>query len=122
MTALPQQLHDRAIGGTVSWIFEGAWKAELGWAGGFTGYGRQASAEATEIWLAMTASTTEHTGFTAAGDLTVLQSLHDAEINGEVTWWKPSEGFTVELAGDQPHHFADWAAAEAWLRAQLVRA
>jgi hypothetical protein len=37
MSALPQQLHDRAIGGTVAWIFDGAFTAELGWAGGFTG-------------------------------------------------------------------------------------
>jgi hypothetical protein len=44
-----------------------------------------------------------------------LQALHDAEINGEVTWWKPSEGFTVLITNDPPHHFANWAAADAWL-------
>jgi hypothetical protein len=71
--------------------------------------------------LATTAATVEAQGFTAAGDITVLQALHDAEVNGEVTWWKPGEGFTVLITNDQPHQFANWAAAEAWLRAQLLR-
>lgn len=113
---LPQTLHDRSIGGTIAWIFDGAWKAELGWAGGFTAYGRGQSSDEVAIWLAMTAASVDKRGFTAAGDFTVLQQLHDAEINGTVTWWKPSEGFTVQLAGGEQEHFRDWAAAEARLR------
>jgi hypothetical protein len=35
-------------------------------------------------------------GFTAAGDFAVLPQLHDAELNGSVTWWKPDDGFSVQ--------------------------
>jgi hypothetical protein len=117
--ALLQCLHDQAISGAVSWSFEGAWKAELGWAGGFTGYGHRKTAQEIVDWMIVTGAREENLTFVQPGDLYVLQVLHDAEINGSVTWWKPSEGFTATVADEEPRHFPDWAATEAWLLSRL---
>jgi hypothetical protein len=120
MPALIQTLHDNAIGGTISWVFDGAWKAEMGLGGGFTVHGGGMTADEVEIWMAMTAATSEKTSFTASGDLKALQSLHDAEVNGSVTWWKPDKGFVVTLADEGPERFGTWQQAQPWLLSRFV--
>ena len=119
---LLQQLHDSAIGGTVAWIFDGAWTTDLGWAGGFNSHSRGNTAQDIVDWLTATAARAENRTFVDPGDLYILQVLHDAEINGSVTWWKPREGFTVALARHEERHFRAWPAAETWLHSIIATA
>jgi hypothetical protein len=117
MSSIVQDLHDRAIGGTVRWLFDGAWSAELGQPNGFTAHGRGGSAAEVEVWLAVEGTAMSGEGMAAGRALETLQRLHDAEIGGEMTWRKPEQGFKVEVHGEEPRHFLSWAAAADWLKA-----
>jgi hypothetical protein len=118
--ALLQEIHDSAIGGTISWNFDSAFVGELGWIGGFTAYGRAESAAALAEWMAATAAKTNNSSNFVPEPLAAIQNLHDLEINGTITWWKPDVGFHVELYGLAIGEFATWGDAEKWLRSQAL--
>jgi hypothetical protein len=95
MTALTRQLYDRVLAAP-SCGFDGASPPSSAGPTASPVTGRGGNAGDVKVWLAATASTVEAQGFTAAGDFAVLPQLHDAELNGSVTWWKPDDGFSVQ--------------------------